>query len=211
MGIHERKERERAEMRRLILDAATSMFLEDGYEKTSIRRIAQKIEYSPGTIYLYFKDKTEIFYAIHEAGFELFLKKLQKSLALEDPVERLDRMGHLYLEFAFEHPEYYDLMFIMRAPLADFEKPEDWRQGHRSFDFLRDTVRQCIDAKKIQAEDPDSTAVLIWSFVHGLSSLAIRERLSMFADREHKKLRTKALDLFMDRLRTQPKAGRRKK
>jgi AcrR family transcriptional regulator len=53
MGISDRKEREKQEMKQLIIDAAMRMFVEDGYEKTSIRNIADKIEYSPGTIYLY--------------------------------------------------------------------------------------------------------------------------------------------------------------
>ncbi len=74
MGITERKEREKQEKRTLILEAATKMFLEDGFDKTSLRNIADKIEYSPATIYLYFKDKNELFYAIQEKGFELLLK-----------------------------------------------------------------------------------------------------------------------------------------
>ena len=63
MGILERKERDREDMRRLILGAARQLFLEQGYEKTSIRNIADVIEYSPATIYLYYKDKNELFFA----------------------------------------------------------------------------------------------------------------------------------------------------
>ena len=55
MGVTERKERERQEMRQRILDAAQQVFVEEGYEKASIRNIAERIEYSPATIYLYFK------------------------------------------------------------------------------------------------------------------------------------------------------------
>jgi AcrR family transcriptional regulator len=73
MGISERKEREKQEMREKILLVATEMFIEEGYDKTSIRKIADKIEYSPATIYLYFKDKDEIFHAIHDKGFDKFL------------------------------------------------------------------------------------------------------------------------------------------
>ena len=64
MGISERKEREKLEMRRKIVDVAKDLFIHEGFEKTSIRQIAEKIEYSPATIYLYFKDKTEIFQEI---------------------------------------------------------------------------------------------------------------------------------------------------
>ncbi|MBK7338149.1 MAG: helix-turn-helix transcriptional regulator [Saprospirales bacterium] len=60
MGINERKEREKVELRGLILKGAMEVFLEEGFENTSIRRIAERVEYSPGTIYVYFKDKDEI-------------------------------------------------------------------------------------------------------------------------------------------------------
>ncbi|MFY8045852.1 MAG: TetR/AcrR family transcriptional regulator, partial [Chitinophagaceae bacterium] len=69
MTIAHRKQREKVEMRELILSAARSLFLEKGYYETSIRNIAEKVEYSPGTIYLYFKEKDEIFHSLHEEGF----------------------------------------------------------------------------------------------------------------------------------------------
>lgn len=75
MTIAARKQREKEEMRALILDAARKIFLEKGYEHTSIRNIAEKIEYSPGTIYLYFKEKDEIFHALHEEGFRRLLER----------------------------------------------------------------------------------------------------------------------------------------
>ena len=71
MAIKERKEREKQDMRNLIIESATQLFLKQGYDKTSIRSIAEDIEYSPATIYLYFKDKDEIFYVIHENAFAL--------------------------------------------------------------------------------------------------------------------------------------------
>ncbi len=57
MTIATRKQREKEEMRHLILEAAKKIFLTKGYEQASIRNIAEEIEYSPGTIYLYFKEK----------------------------------------------------------------------------------------------------------------------------------------------------------
>ena len=93
MGITERKEREKQEKKALILEAATKMFLEDGFDKTSLRNIADKIEYSPATIYLYFKDKNELFYAIQEKGFELLLKQFRKLSTIKDPFEKLIRIG----------------------------------------------------------------------------------------------------------------------
>ena len=105
MGIAERKEREKMEMHDRILQAATVMFLEDGYEKTSIRNIADKIEYSPATIYLYFKDKDELFFAIHNIGFQLLLKEMEKAGKIKNPLKRLREIGITYIEFALKNPE----------------------------------------------------------------------------------------------------------
>ena len=69
MGIAERKEREKQEMRTLILSTATNLFVERGYDSVSMRNIAEAMEYSPATIYLYFKDKNELLYTLSEEGF----------------------------------------------------------------------------------------------------------------------------------------------
>jgi AcrR family transcriptional regulator len=66
MTIANRKERQKEELRGKILEAAKALFIERGFEETSIRNIAEKIEYSPTTIYLYFKDKDDIFYSLHQ-------------------------------------------------------------------------------------------------------------------------------------------------
>ena len=71
MGIKERKEKHREDLRMKILDAAKVLFLRDGYDATSIRKIAEKIEFSPTTIYLYYKDKADIMFALHQEGFKL--------------------------------------------------------------------------------------------------------------------------------------------
>src|SRR4030095_9800382 len=142
MTIAERKHREKEEMRSLILDAARRVFLEKGYDQASIRNIAEDIEYSPGTIYLYFKDKDEIFHALHEEGFRRMLEKMQPLEHVTDPFERLKAMGLVYLEFAKNNKDFYDLMFIMPAPIKH-EENEEWPMGHRTLDYLKNVLKQC--------------------------------------------------------------------
>ena len=78
MGIKERKENEKSEMKELILKTAMKLFLDKGFNNITIRNIAEKIEYSPATIYLYFKNKDEILYTLRREGFEN-LYELQKT------------------------------------------------------------------------------------------------------------------------------------
>ncbi len=181
MGITERKERERQEVRSLILEAAQQAFIEDGYEKASIRAIADRVEYSPATIYLYFKDKSEIFFAVHELGFEKLIHQLLDAVeGIENPIEKLRQQGYAYMNFALENPEMYDLMFIQNAPMEAIFENEEWVCGHRCFEHLCDTVQQCIDKKLIKISVLGVATMSIWSFMHGLVSLKIRNRFKTF-------------------------------
>lgn len=176
MAIKDRKERDKLDRRKLIIQSATKLFLEQGYEKTSIRNIADDIEYSPATIYLYFKEKDEIFFVLHEQGFELLNKEFDKHAHIENPFERLNALGHSYLQFAIDNPDYYDLMFIMRAPLNEIACHETWDAGTNAFTHLLRTVEQCMAQNMMSATDPNIAAMTIWSYAHGLASLYIRQR-----------------------------------
>lgn len=179
MGITERKEREKSEMRRAVLEAAMQLFIEDGYEKVSIRKIADKIEYSPASIYTYFEDKGDIFYELHNEGFGKLLVMQQRVQDISDPKERLSAHGRAYLEFAFNNPEYYDIMFIMRSPTEKICKFENWEQGQRSYDILLKNVEECKETGLFDGQDKNAVAFLLWSTVHGIASLHIRQRLSL--------------------------------
>jgi AcrR family transcriptional regulator len=177
MAIKERKEREKQDMRNLIIESATQLFLKLGYDKTSIRTIAEDIEYSPATIYLYFKDKDEIFFQIHENAFSILEKLFRAHDVIENPFERLAAVGRTYVQFAFDNPDYYDLMFIMRAPMTQIKNAEKWAAGDCAFGYVLQTITECLEQKLIKPADKFITAISVWSFTHGLVSLYVRERM----------------------------------
>ena len=176
MGITERKEKQKLELRKQILDASMKLFIEEGFDKVSIRRIADLIEYSPTTIYLYFKDKNEILFALHEMGFQNLNQYNQNLLNIANPLIRLHKMGENYLNFAIENPEYYDLMFIQNAPMEAI-CDKDWEHGDTAFNSLQYIVMECMEKGLIKTAEIDVVVLSIWSFVHGLASLIIKQRL----------------------------------
>ena len=92
MGVKERRARQKKFLRQEILDAASELFVRDGYENVSMRRIADKIEYSPTTIYIYFKDKAELLEQVCKETFGRLVRRLSKIMEQPgDPVERLKR------------------------------------------------------------------------------------------------------------------------
>jgi AcrR family transcriptional regulator len=182
VSTDDRKEREKQEMRQLIIKTALKLFIAEGIENVSIRKIADAIEYSPGSIYSYFKDKGEILHAIHNEGFEK-LFALQQSLdVIKDPRERLAKMGELYIKFAMENKDYYDLMFIAKGVAEKIQEKKEWDAGQRSYDSLRRTVAECIEKGYMKNTDIDSATFAMWGFVHGMAALIIRGRCAMMPD-----------------------------
>ena len=179
MGIAERKEKQKMEIRKLILDASMKLFVEEGFEHVTIRKIADLIEYSPTTVYLYFKDKDEILFQLHDMGF-MKMREMNENLAgIENPLLRLHKMGENYIQFGLQNPEFYDLMFIQREPMKKLEDCS-WENGDAAIGLLKITVEECMEKGYIAKADPAMTSLFVWSAVHGLVALAIRDRMEKF-------------------------------
>lgn len=205
MGIVERKERDKTERRQAILAAAQRLFTEQGFEKVSIRNIAEAIEYSPATIYLYFKDKNELLFALQSQAFGQLAQAFEPVAALAHPAEQLRTLGQQYLRFAFQHPELYELMFMMTAPMAadaacDAQVP--WASGRAAFDQVVRVVQRGIEAGVFRHPDAETAALLVWSQVHGLASLFLSKRLIIFPEDRRNALIDEALTLFNQVLQT---------
>ena len=180
MGIHERKIRHKEDLRKRILEAAKKLFVTSGYEATSIRKIAQEIEFSPTTIYLYYKDKSDIIYALHQEGFSMLRQDFQPLMQVESPFERLKAIGKCYLRFGLKHPDFYEVMFMMKGPMHYLQMhcvDGAWEEGERVFDFLLQTVRDCQEVGYFKELDTVQVAVQAWSSVHGLCSLYVSGHL----------------------------------
>src|ERR1041385_6252261 len=119
MGIKERQERDREAVRRSILDAARELFVTEGYRNVSIRKIAEKIEYSPAAIYGYFPSKDDIFYALAEEGFRLLHGSndgaFNARLGGIEPLDRIKAILWRLYDFSRQQPQYFELMFVDRS------------------------------------------------------------------------------------------------
>lgn len=173
MGIRERRARDRETLREEILEAARSLFVKEGYDNVSIRKIADKIEYAPGTIYLYFKDKADILRTICDETFDKLHRRL--SAIAEDsgpPLEKLRRAGRSYIQFALDHPSEYQLIFMSRfETLAVKYDPGD--VGSNCFLDLCHIVQQCVEEGRLRSSDVNEISQTIWACVHGVAALLI--------------------------------------
>lgn len=173
MGITERRTREKDELRRKILDAATAMFIEEGYENVSMRKIAERIEYAPATIYLHFKDKVEMVASICFETFGELDARLQAIADLDLPVmEFFRRSLRAYVDFGLEHPSAYDFVFCTSPAVFKAMDEETLNAIHQvamgSFGRLVEGIRLCMDGGHIAAGDPMLKAYATWLFMHGV-------------------------------------------
>ena len=174
MGTKERRAREREQLRRQILVAARELFVNEGYENVSMRKIANKIEYSPTTIYLYFKDKADLLDSVcKETLLNLLntLERLKKDIS--DPVEALRESGKAYVEFGLEYPQDYKLTFVIRPQFQKGLGLQEGSVGEKVFNYLREMVSECIRQKKFRQMDVETTGQVLWSAVHGVTLLLI--------------------------------------
>lgn len=184
-------------MRQAILDAALNLFREKGYDAVSIRNIAEAIEYSPATIYLYFKDKNDIFFALQYEAAAVKRDHLLPVAMIENPWERLTEFGRRYIDFGMKHPGLYDLLFIIRAPMESVENQDCWALGMSVHQFFEDTVQACIDARYFKSTDTKTIAYTLWCHAHGLVSLFVRDRMRMYPPEEREELARKSFAMLI--------------
>ena len=178
MGVKERREREKSETRDKILDAARELFVTEGYEGVSMRKVAEKIEYSPTAIYLHFADKEELFRELCHEDYAQLAKVFQSSMISTDPVERLKQIGAIYIDFGTRYPNHYKFMFMTPTPVHEPDETDLEIMGNPEVDayaFLKWAVQQALDAGCFREEFTDAELIsqTLWASVHGVISLQI--------------------------------------
>ncbi len=153
MGVKERQEREREAVGRAILDAARDLFVAEGYHNVSIRKIAERIEYSPAAIYSYFPSKDDIFFALAEEGFRLlFVADVPIQVNEGDPIEIIRRAVYRVYEFSKTHPEHFALMFLDRTVpqiSKNWERFEFVREGKAKLGLV---LKRAVDEGRFPAD-----------------------------------------------------------
>jgi AcrR family transcriptional regulator len=187
MGVKERREREKSETRDKILDAARELFVTEGYEGVSMRKVAEKIEYSPTAIYVHFADKEELFRELCHEDYAQLAQVFQSSMISTDPVERLKQIGAIYVDFGVRYPNHYKFMFMTPVPVHEPDEMDREIMGNPEVDayaFLKWAVQQALDGGCFREEftDADLISQTLWASVHGVISLQIAKGTDFWVD-----------------------------
>lgn len=188
MGVKERRDRERQELRHAILEAAREIAATEGWQAVTIRKVAEKIEYSPPTIYEYFPSKEAILGEEMREGFRLLLSDLKTARdARTNPGERLRAMGRAYWDFVWTHPELYQVIsglggcgFCQDDTLSELNQKSE---GENVMVLFRDVLETVLPNVR-NVEDLTSKCTILWSLFHGFITLIMSGRIPM-DERDH--------------------------
>ena len=183
MGTKERQDRERQAVTASILDAARDLFITEGYQSVSIRKIAERIEYSPAAIYSYYASKDDIFLALAAEGFHRLDEKVRAAMTTDDPLENVRGCWWAFYQFSQEQPAFFQLMFV------DHSVPRITQQWE-GFEFLQqmlanavNAVQKAIDAGAFPATlSPNAAMHMLWASLIGPAVVGIRHRLATGED-----------------------------
>src|SRR5215208_2965886 len=182
MGIKERQVRDREAVRRAILDAARELFVAEGFQNVSIRKIAERIEYSPAAIYGYFPSKDDIFFALAEEGFRLLgdPAAVRHDPALKDapPLERIRAVFWRLYTFSREQPQYFALMFVERSVPRISREYERFAFAREMKQHIIEELRTAIDSGALPSTlEPQIAMRALMVGILGVALLNLNERL----------------------------------
>ena len=183
MGTKERQDRERQAVTASILDAARDLFIAEGYQSVSIRKIAERIEYSPAAIYSYYASKDDIFLALAAEGFHRLDDKVRAAMTTADPLENVRGCWWAFYEFSQEQPAYFQLMFVDRSV------PRITQQWE-GFEFLQQMLTNAVTAIQTAIDagvfpktlSPNAAMHMLWASLIGPAIVGLRHRLASGED-----------------------------
>jgi len=171
-----RKKKGEGQQRRTeILEAAKQLFVEHGYNATTIRRIAGRVGISSTALYVYFPDKNAILAEICDATFESLIGELDEVLRRSsDPLHALQESLEGYIRFGLNHPNEYELVFVSRRT-EELECPEaeNEKLGMQAFQRFSECVEAAVNAGQTQDADTQRLAQQLWAAIHGLVVLLL--------------------------------------
>jgi AcrR family transcriptional regulator len=186
MRISEIGVKQKEDVRREILCAARDLFVNEGYEKFSMRKLAEKIDYSPKSLYHYFKNEDDLLFAMCEEVAERFFTDLINiRTAHPDPLASLHQVLLNLINIGFNNPDEYKFLFITRpqayGTLEEFMKKES--MARNSYIVFRDIVENCIVTGKLQEIDIDVLTQVLTVATLGLATLTVNKTSFPWIDR----------------------------
>jgi len=167
-------------MREKILACACDLYLTDGLDGFSMRKLARSLGVTAPALYKHYASKERVLLDVVGEAYRQLIQYLHQALQGRTPEERFRLAGQGYLEFALRHPRFYEVLFMGVELLRVDDVPEEiTTQGCAVGQFWNDRVRECIEAGMLREGDPEGIGMALWSHAHGLISLYLKGMLAI--------------------------------
>jgi AcrR family transcriptional regulator len=182
MGIIERKEKEKLIRKNDIICAAEKIFIEKGFESTTMDDIAKEAEFTKKTLYSYFKSKEELYYETMLKGFKIINSMWDEKLikiSKKTESEKIKAIGMIFIDFRYQHPGYFKAIMDYQNKEYDFDVDNKgtiieqcYEEGQYSLEIIKKCVIKGIETGEFSSEiDPVITVFTLWSYIMGLIGL----------------------------------------
>ncbi len=163
-----------------ILNCACELYLEDGFDGFSMRRLARAVGVTAPALYRHYEGKEKVLLDVVGEAHKLLSQYLYRSLSGVTPEDRFREAGDAYLDFALDHPRYFQMIHSFTEFMGLEEIPEEVAaQTCAVRQFWDDRVRECMDAGVLRRDDPEHIGLTLWAQAYGIISLYLRRLLDV--------------------------------
>lgn len=163
-----------------ILACACELYLNDGLEGFSMRKLARSVGVTAPALYKHYESKERVLLDVVGEAYRQLAQYLYRALQGHTPWERFSMAGRAYADFALENPRLYEVLFASPDFMGlDGIPAEVEDQACAIGQFWNDRVRECMDAGILRDQDPESVGMTLWAHAHGLISLQLRGMLQV--------------------------------
>ena len=168
-----------SEQRERILTHACDLFLTDGVDGFSMRKLAKAVGVAAPALYKHYESKERLLQDVLVQAYQRFAQYLYRGLAGSSALERLALSSDGYLDFALENPRLYEFLYAAPDTVGMATLPPDVEAlGCAIGQFWHDRVRECMDAGLLRDGDPEAVSMTLWGHAHGLLILFLRGRMT---------------------------------
>ena len=162
-------------LRQKILDEAIGTIYREGVDRVTMRALAEKLGYSPATIYLHFKNKEDLINEIAHYGFLRLEEIAHPVLEIDDPLEAVSEGARRYVDFGLRNSELYRLMFREFSPSVYATRATD--RTDELWALYRKLFQRGMERGVFRSGDPDVEIAMLWAACHGFVELTLSERM----------------------------------
>lgn len=178
--IEARRIEEKERRRREIIDAAEQVFGDVGFDAATMQQIARQARLSRALVYIYFKDKADLQFAIAERAGQHLAQRFNEAVARNKRgLDQIEAIGRAYLAFAQEFPVYFNAIALFESLVSEHQESSAYLEAcqkgqHEKMAIMVGAIRNGIADESIRADigDPLLTSIALWGFMHGIIQLS---------------------------------------